>query len=383
MEQNTFKPRVLIINSARKWIGEAAHTLMLFEGLRARGIPVVLVCRKDFALHEKVRERSLPFYTLSMKGNFNGVNDILDIAALRRIIKEHQIDVIHAHRGKDHWYSACVRLLPGLPARPFIIRTRHVTMPVKNHIFNRWLYQKGTDGVIAVSQKAAESLQSVPLKNNPTIIYAAVDTARFSPEKRSADIRRACGISDVAPDAPLIGLVGRLQRIKGQAVLLDAAPKILQFLPDARFVLAGEGKEGNRKALMQKAEELKIAGRVHFAGFVPDIEKLIASLDAGVVASLGSEGSSRITMEYMASGVPVVATCVGGIPELLECGRLGTLVEPNNADELARGVIETLLAPLAAREKVRLALEKARAFFSPDRFISETLREYQRVMWKS
>jgi len=383
MGQNVFKPRILMINSARKWIGEAAHTIMLVEGLRARGIPVVLVCRKDFALHQKAKEKNIPFYNLTMKGNFNGVNDLLDLTALRRIIKEHQIDIIHAHRGKDHWYSACVRLLPGLPARPFVIRTRHVTVPVKNHIFNRWLYQKGTDSVIAVSQKAAESLQGVPMKNNPAVIYAAVDTARFTPEKRSDEMRRACGISNVAPDAPLIGLVARFQRVKGQAVLLEAIPKILQFLPDARFVFAGQGKEGNRQTLIQKVQESNISNRVQILGFLPDIETLIASLDAGVVASLGSEGSSRITMEYMASGVPVIATSVGGIPELLECGRLGRSVEPNNAEELARGIIETLLAPHASREKARLALEKARSSLNSDRFISETLSEYQKVMWKS
>jgi len=384
MDILSFKPRVLVINSARKWIGEAAHTIMLVEGLRSRGIPVVLVCRQGYAMEDVAEKYNIPCYAIRMKGNFNGIDDLHDLLALRSIIKKHNIDIIHAHRGKDHWLSACVRLLPVFRIeRPFLIRTRHVTVPVKKHIFNRWLYRKGTDGVIAVSCAATRSLDGLPLRTPPVVIYSAVDTARFSPGKRSIEMRRELGISDVAPDAPLVGIVGRIQRVKGQAVFIDAVKRVLEFVPDARFIVAGTGTGELRDSLQRRAENLNVAHRIRFLGFMEDIERLIASLDIGVVASVGSEGSSRIIMEYMASGVPVVATCVGGIPEIIENGHLGWLVEPDNCEKLARGVIEALLNRHASQEKAALALEKARAHLSIQRFINETLCLYQKVMWKT
>ena len=384
MDILSFKPRVLVINSARKWIGEAAHTIMLVEGLRSRGIPVVLVCRQGYAMEDAAEKYNIPCYAIRMKGNFNGIDDLHDLLALRSIIKKHNIDIIHAHRGKDHWLSACVRLLPAFRIeRPFLIRTRHVTVPVKKHFFNRWLYRKGTDGVIAVSCAAARSLDGLPLRTPPAVIYSAVDTARFSPGKRSVEMRRELGISDVAPDAPLVGIVGRIQRVKGQAVFIDAVKRVLEFVPDARFIVAGTGAGELRDSLQKRAENSSAAHRIRFLGFMEDIERLIASMDVGVVASVGSEGSSRIIMEYMASGVPVVATCVGGIPEIIENVRLGWLVEPGNCEKLARGIIEALLNRHASQEKSALALEKARAHLSIQRFINETLCLYQKVMWKT
>jgi len=384
MDILSFKPRVLVINSARKWIGEAAHTIMLVEGLRSRGIPVILVCRQGYAMEDAAEKYNIPCYAIRMRGNFNGIDDLHDLLSLRSIIKKHNIDIIHAHRGKDHWLSACVRHLPAFRTeRPFLIRTRHVTVPVKRHIFNRWLYRKGTDGVIAVSCAAARSLDGLPLQTPPMVIYSAVDTSKFSPDKRSVEIRRELEISDVAPDAPLVGIVGRIQRVKGQTVFIDAVKRVLEFVPDARFVVAGTGICELQDSLKRRAENLNVAHRIRFLGFMENVEKLIASLDVGVVASVGSEASSRIIMEYMASGVPVVATCVGGIPEIIENGRLGWLVEPGDCEKLARGIIGALLNRHASQEKAALALEKARTHLSIQRFINETLCLYQKVMWKT
>jgi len=368
-----FRPRILVINSARKFIGEAAHSIALCEGLIRRGFQVVLVCRRGYQLEQEAVKRGIPCYAVRMNSRFNGIHDLLDLLALRRIIEKHRIDIIHCHRGKDHWLAACTRLFTG---KTVLVRTRHVLVPVKNHIFNRWLYKRGTDGVIAVSHRAAESLEGLPLPEKPSVIYAAVDAERFAPEKRSEMIRRECGVPEGRPDAPLVGLVGRIQRVKGQSVFLKAAARICRAVPSARFVIAGRGSEEKRRALRDLAGEEGISDHLCILDWMDNIEGLIASLDVGVVASRGSEGSSRITMEYMASGVPVVSTCVGGIPELLEEGKLGFLVEPNDPSALSLSVIRAILKTDGTEEKKELAFKKARGFLSMERFLEETLRFY-------
>ncbi len=372
-----FKPRNLVINSSRRWIGEAAHCIMLVEGLRARVLPVILVCRKGYALESAAEELGIPHYALRMKGNFTGIDDLRDLLALRSLIEKHHIDIIHCHRGKDHWLSACTRLF--IRRKPAIVRTRHVTVPVKNHIFNRWLFRYGTDLVIAVSKSAAASFGALPLPKPPSVIYAAVDSGRFSPEKRSDAVRQTYGIPESDPGAPLIGLIGRIQRIKGQSVFVKAAAKVLKRIPNAHFVLVGRALEERKKALLHLAQQNALFDKLIIAGYVKETESLIASLDVGVVASLGSEGSSRITMEYMATGVPIVATRVGGIPEILEDGALGRLVEPGDPDALAGAIIEVILEREVSRKKAAAALKKARQFLSPERFIDEILHKYREV----
>ena len=379
----SFNPRVLVINSARKWIGEAAHCISLVRGLQNRGIHVILVCRKGYALEAFAKKQGIPHDTLRMKGNFTGVHDLLDLLKLRRIIKRHQINVIHCHRGKDHWLSASVRfLLAPWKRKPVVIRTRHVVVPVKTHFFNRWLYKHGTNAVIAVSRAAAASYEDLVLRSIPIIIYAPVDSERFNPGKRSEERRRRLGIPSDDTTAPLIGLVGRFQRIKGQQLLIRAAEIILKSIPNARFVLAGKGSEERKQALLRLAVKHKVESYFHFTGYQEDIEFLIASLDVGVAPSLGSEGSSRIVMEYMASGVPIVASAVGGIPEILEDGKYGRLVEPGDPNELADAVTEVLKHPEKSKKSASAALEKARQFHHIDRFLDETLNVYRNSLEK-
>jgi len=380
--RSSFRPRILVINSARKWIGEAAHCLTLIRGLRSLGFPVILVCRKGFALHQAALREGIPHRCLRMKGKFTGIDDLCDLINLYRVIKKHHINMIHCHRGKDHWLSACAKMLfPGKTRRIALVRTRHVTMPAKRHIFNRWLYQYATDAVIAVSGSAAKSLAGLPMKRPIHIVYSAVDSERFSPLKRTEQIRRQCGIPESEPAAPLVGLIARItQRVKGQEVFIQAAVRILETLPQARFLIAGSGPDERKKAICHQAKQLGVFEKFTMVGFMEEIERWAASLDVGVVASLGSEGSSRIVMEYMAAGVPVVATRVGGIPEILDQGELGRLVDPGNPEQLADAIIRTIMNREETKGMKDKALLKARGFLNIKRFLEETLQVYREVL---
>src|SRR5262249_7200375 len=146
--------KILITNSGRKWIGEAAHCLMLHEQLRAAGHRVWLAVRSGSELHRRAREGNLEHLALKFSSRFSPASDWRDVAALRDLIRREKIDLLHAHRGKDHWIGVAAARLCGIP----VVRTRHVVTPVKAHIFNRWLYHRATAAVISVSSAAQASL---------------------------------------------------------------------------------------------------------------------------------------------------------------------------------------------------------------------------------
>lgn len=360
------KLRIAILISSRKWIGEAAHCIDLYKCLEENGHNVVIICRKGYAVEEYARKYDLKYYSLSLKGNFNGIDDFRDFLKLRKIIKELNIEILHCHRGKDHWLSAVTSLT--LKNRPFIIRTRHVVTPVKNHIFNKWLYKSATDFIIGVSHQALLSFGNIYpiIESKSKVIYSSVDTEQFAPKNRSEIIRRELGAA--SPDTQLIGIVARLQRVKGQRYFIQAAKEVLAEFTNAKFLIIGKG---NTDKLRRMAEELGIEDAISFIGFRNDINQVIASLDIGVIASIGSEGSSRIAFEYMASGVPVVATKVGGIPEIIEDGKTGLLIEPRDYKQISRAVLHILKDPSFRERLIINSLSAIKTKYTRRRWLSE------------
>ena len=263
-----------------------------------------------------------------------------------------------------------------------MVRTRHVVVPIRPHVFNRWLFRKRTEAIIAVSQQAADSFGRLRPSLAPKlrVIYSAVDLETFDPGKRSAGFRARCGAGE---SQPLIGLVARIQRIKGQRQFIEAAAAVSREFPSARFLISGTGCDGKFSLLRAHAAAVGSPDNITFMGWLDDVSSAIASLDIGVVASLGSEGSSRITYEYMASGVPVVATRVGGIPEIISDGETGLLVDPGDVGQLADALARLLRESGLARNMREAALERARTFHNYDRWIGETVEVYEDAIRKA
>ncbi len=375
---------ILICNSGRRWIGEVGHCAQLYEALSARGHQVWLACRKGSELQREAKLRELRVVSMNFESRFSPLKELRDFSALRRVIRRRAIDIVHVHRGKDHWTGAIAARTAGVP----IVRTRHVVTPVHRHWPNRWLLARMTDAVISVSAATEASFgELTPLIRRRSVILSAVDAELFNPARRSEawrieSVQAQNSEPDQAaePPAPIwFGLVGRIQRIKGQRVFLEAARTVAAQCPEARFLVAGRGIGKRIGKYRRLARRYGLEGKVRFEGVMPNLPEAMASLDVGVVASIGSEGSSRVTLEYMASGLPVVATRVGGIPDLL-APEWGILVTPDKPRALARAMIE--LASDAARrsEMGRAARRRAEEFHSPDRWAGEIESVYREVL---
>lgn len=370
--------KIIITNSARKFIGEAAHCLALIEQLIRAGHEPILVARRGFELEKRARAHGVNVVSLEFGSGFSLMSDMRDTHALAALIRTERPDVLHCHRGKDHWLAVGALALSGSP-KPALVRTRHVVVPVQGHVANKWLFGRRTHRLIAVSGKAGETFGPLlpGVRKRLSVVYSAVDQERFRPTRRSSEWRKSFGIPE---DAPLVGLIARFQNIKGQHVLLKAAPEILKSVPGAHFLMAGNETPGKHAGARRRAQELGISDRVHIHGWLPDVETAIASLDAGVVASLGSEGSSRIVLEYMASGVPVVATMVGGIPELVEDLNTGVLIPPGDVGALSRAVTRVLTDSDLIKGLRRRGLEKVRRNHTFERWLEDTLSVYREAL---
>ena len=275
------------------------------------------------------------------------VNLIHDWCALDELTKEIRAthpDIVHTHTSKAGFLGRLAARRAGVPR---IIHTPH------GHIFHGYYGRATTRLFVALERLAARWTEHIVVLTGAeasqhmalgigrpeqfVTIPSGVDLAearRAAPAR--AEIRRSLGLS---ARTPLLGIVSRLVSIKGITHLLSAMPDVLRRFPDTQLAVAGEGEE--RAALEQQVRDINIAPHVHFLGFRADVAAVTAALDVFVLPSL-NEGLGKVLVLAMALGVPVVATRVGGVPEVVEDGRQGLLVPPANPTALA-GAITAIL----------------------------------------
>ena len=268
-----------------------------------------------------------------------------DIRQLARLVREHDIQLIHAHRGKDHWQAALAVKLYRL--RVPVIRTRHVVMPLSANFANRWLARK-TAALVAVSKAVAEDVRRTGMYNDRLhLIPGGIDLNLFVPATAEQKAAARAGLG-LPLEARIAICVARFAQVKAHAVLLAAWRKVRQELPSARLLLVGEGHL--REELQALAQKLGITESVSFLGWRDDVPELLKASDAGVLSSVGSEGFSRATLEYMAAGLPAVGTRVGAIPDLIADGVTGILVAPKDEQGLSAALLRVLSASESERQ---------------------------------
>jgi glycosyltransferase involved in cell wall biosynthesis len=256
------------------------------------------------------------------------------------VLREHRVDVVHAHNFGRFLYAGPAARLARVPVALYTEHSR--TQPHERVL---WLAQRRVSRlaqkVAAVSDNVRDHLvqvQGLPADRVVTILNGIdLDAYRLPPAERAA-ARAELGLP---PEAVVAGTVARLVPVKNQAMLLRAAARV----PGLWLALAGDGEL--RTDLEQLAGELGIADRVRFLGLRRDVPRVLAALDVFVMTS-ESEGLPIAMIEAMAAGLPVVATEVGGIPELVADGVSGRLV-PANDHEAAAAALAALASDPAQR----------------------------------
>jgi len=292
---------------------------------------------------------------------------------LRQAVRHQGIDLIHAHDMSSLLYG----LAAGFPSIPVIMteHSRHYIDARLLRRFEKWLLAQGTSRLVTVSPRLAESAMRrdlVPARKIQ-VIENGVNIQLFSSADGSS-FRQEIGVE---PDAILLGMVGRLEEIKGPDVLLDAFGVLAKENPRLRLVYVGEGSLGT--SLMQRALEQGIAGSVIFAGARTDIPCVMSALDILVIPSL-SEGLPFALLEGMAAGRPVVASSVGFIPNILDDGARGWLVSPGDSGMLASTLRNVTGNLPQARDVAARAGQYVAANYSMDRMMEQYEQVYQTAM---
>jgi glycosyltransferase involved in cell wall biosynthesis len=278
---------------------------------------------------------------------------------LYRMLRRERVDVLHAHKfGSNLWGTAIGRM-----ARVPVIVAHEHTWSFQGkpwrRIGDREVIARGSSAFIAVSREDRRRMIEIEGIDPDDVLFIP-NGIPAPPPPSGADVRAELGI---APDAPLIGTVSVLRPQKALDVLLRATRILVDEFPGLRVLIAGEGDR--RFALEDLTKELGLEDNVLFLGVRTDVPDVLDALDVAVSSS-DFEGSPLSVMEYMEAARPIVATRVGGVPDLIDDGVHGRLVDPQQPATFAAAVAELLRDPEGAREMGRRARQRRRDEFDID-----------------
>jgi glycosyltransferase involved in cell wall biosynthesis len=352
------KIRVLRIFSRLNVGGPSVHVILLTAGLRDRGYETRLVVGFEEAregdLVDLAVEKGVEVHRLEALGReIRPLSDFRAFWSLFRMIRRYRPAIVHTHTAKAGLLGRLAARLCGVPV---IVHTFHGHVlrgyfgPWKSALFARLerLLARSSDALVAVSEAVQQDL--VALKVAPAakirVVPLGLELEGLMGPLPRGGLRHEAGFR---ADAPLVGAVGRLAPIKDLGTLLSAAVIVRKSLPEARFSIVGDGPA--RSLLEGQASRLGLSGAVFFHGWRRDMAAVLGDLDV-VVNCSRNEGTPVALIEALAAGRPVVATRVGGTPDLLGGGSRGVLVPLGDADALAAAIITTLTQPAEASPRI-------------------------------
>lgn len=355
----------LHIDTARAWRGGQHQVLLTVQGLRALGHRAALVAHPAGELFRRMSEGH-DLIGLAPRHE-------LDLAAawrLWRIIKQLHPDVVHAHDPHAVSTAALALSFGSLVPPPLFIASRRVDFHLKERSLSRWKYRQ-VDCFIAASNAIREML-----------LEDGIEDPRVVTVHEGVDIDRVLGAPPLnihaefwlPTHAPIVGNVAALVPHKGHRYLIEAASLVLRDLPDARFVILGEGEL--RPQLEHHIHERRLDKHVILAGFRPDVMSFHRSFDLFVMSSV-TEGLGTSLLDAMAASKATVATRTGGIPEVVADGETGRLVPPRDPHSLADAIVNLLKNDSLRAEMGRSAFARVQSRFSATRMVEKTLNVYE------
>jgi glycosyltransferase involved in cell wall biosynthesis len=304
------------------------------------------------------------------------------VLQLAKIIRERGIDIVHCQRHKPTVYGTLAAYIKGKDVKVMShVRGLSRTRSFRRKLLNKALFRR-ISRIIAVSDAVRDDIvrtNSMSFPDKVVTIYNGIDVKPFMDLNLTREKARI-GLGLPEKDAFVYGTVGRLAETKGQSVLLNAFSRIHDKYPESWLMLAGKGRlESELRSL---AAELNINQRVIFLGYRTDIFEVLKACDVFVLPSI-AEGLPGALLEAMATALPVIASRVGGVPEILNSPDLGTMVSPSSVDELAHAMERLYSMDEGERNDLGKALrERVRMEFAKEKMISAMTEEYLAVMKK-
>ncbi|MDQ6891350.1 MAG: glycosyltransferase family 4 protein [Acidobacteriota bacterium] len=368
-----YTAKILYFTDNRGYGGTENMLLTIMAGLDRSQWEPVLVHRSASGFEDlDYGARSLGVRVWAVS-EMNGKRDINWVVPFVKKLRSEKPDVFHAHwtTPNQSGYAVLAAVVAQIPA---VIVTQHHLYPEQVPLLRRLhgiSLTAGVDRFIAVSNDVARNLRSLCLlPSRIRVVHNGIDLRPFG---RPADSSLREFLNK-GTGRPIVLCVARLDRKqKGLRFLVEAA----SLVPEAQFVLAGEGPE--RSALEAQARDLGVDERVTLLGFFEDLPNLLASCDLFVLPSL-CEGFGLTAAEAMACSKPVVASNIGGLNEVVVHGETGLLVPPGDSCELAAG-IRTMLSNSVLAARMGIAgQERVHREFSAERMVQRTTDIYEEIL---
>ncbi len=359
---------ILHLNSEPALRGGERQTLSLIKYLNQWGHNCLLTCSQGSAIAQKAKELGIITYEIKFQSEYN----IFTLLKLYDIVKQNKIDLIHAHTSRTATYAGLIaRLLCGKNVRCVV--SRRVQFSTRGNPLRKLKYQCLPHKIIAISEGVKKVLVADGISEAKiSVVYSGIEPQRFDVATEPDYLQRQLGI----PRGAIIILnIAYLNPSKGLKYLLDAMSILLGSVRNIHLVQVGSGEMKQR--LLAHADYLGISRHVTFAGRREDIPQLMHSCDIFVISS-EQEGLCTSIMDAMVCAKPVVATKVGGIPEIVKDGETGFLVSPRDAQALADKIRVMLLDDNLRSEMGAKGRELILDSFTAERMARNTLDVYPR-----
>lgn len=360
---------VLFLSDSGELAGGGELSLLdLVEALPPSRVRPFIVCPGPGALLSRLRARGIPVEVLRFPDwrSARLLTMARTLVRLVTLVKSRHISLIHVNTiGRATLYAGLVGRWRRVPV------LWHVRVRDPGGWKDRVLARLATR--IVVNSDAVARRFSGCAAAKVRRIYNGIDLDRFTPGPPAVNLRLALGLQ---PGVPVVGSIGRFVAYKGYHHLLEAAGLVRERIPEARWVLVGDGEL--RGALEGQCRALGLEGIVRFAGWQERIAEHLALFDLFVLPSLG-EHFGRVLLEAMAMAKAVVATNAGGVPEIVRDGETGVLVPPADPAAMAAAVVSLLQDPVAVARMGAAGRQRVAAEFSLSRHVEAVEALYREV----
>jgi len=300
------------IDAGKEWRGGQRQSFFLAKALKQRGLPFTFVVQPESPLHQKASQAGLPVLPLKIRSEFS----LGMMIRLARLMKHGSVAA-------------------SMAKVPYRVISRRVDFPLKKNYFSKRKYKKNVNAIIAISKGVKKVLVEGGVDpRSIVVIPSGIDFSPYDKAVSSDYLRRELSF---APDDYLVGIVAHLTDHKGHEYLIRATKILKEHSPKIKVIIVGKGPL--RMDLNRQARESRVEDIVFFLGFREDVPQILSSLDVFVLSSY-LEGMGSSILDAMACRLPVVATKVGGIPEVVLHGETGILVPPRNPQAIARAILK-------------------------------------------
>ncbi len=364
------KLKIVHTEASLGWGGQEIRVIVELREMAKRGHRTMIIAPPDSDIFRRGLDYQIETLPLSMRRR----DFFQNLKWLSDFFRSENIDVVNSHSSRDSWLSGFAAKKAGVP---LVIKTRHISARVSRGWLTRLVYQQLHDYIITTSNGIAEDMVRFNGFDPDRIsaVPTGVDLSRFGTLAPEFDLRRELGL---LPQARLIGMVSVLRSWKGHPDFLRAACEVKKKWPEAYFIIVGDGPR--RTQIEEEILETEMEGFIFLIGHRDDIPQILHNLDVFVLPSYANEGVPQALLQALAMERPVVATAVGGIPEVIVSGVHGILCEPQNPEELASKILQLLENQTQAQEMGRAGRQRVLERFSLENMVDRLEEIYYRML---